>query len=179
MRVTITYSTRMIVLGGMGSGKTYFTFQLLNKMRRVLWIDPSGDLQLTFKVPNTWKVLNTANIDIMRYLAEGNMLIVLDDMDSIAKPWTFWTNDGVQALFTRGRHRTVGYVVISHGLSGIPKLAWKQAQYLVFFHTTSEKELDIIKNEVDPKLVDIVTSLDFSKHEKVIYDQISKEYARI
>ena len=174
MKINITYTSRIILIGDMGSGKTTTALQLLKDLQRVVWISPMGDVNT--KAHKSWKVINDTNIDISSYIHEGNVHIVLDDLDNISTPWIFWQNPSIQFLFTGARHRNMGYTVMSHRLSGIPKLGWKQAEYYIFFQNTFTDDIKTIEREINPAIAPLIAKLDYNKHEKLIYDHYHHTY---
>ncbi len=174
MKVNITYTSRLILVGDMGSGKTTTALQLLKGLKRVIWISPMGDVIQSLH--HDWRVINDTTIDISPFLKAGNAHVVLDDMDNISTPWIFWENPSVKFLFTGARHRNMGYTVMTHRLVGIPKLAWKQAEYYIFFQTNFADDIKVIEREINPAIAPLVSKLNFNKHEKLIYDHYQHTY---
>jgi hypothetical protein len=166
--IRLTNTDRILLLGESGGGKTFVVKTFLPMFKRSLVITPQHE---EFKEhPNrivTWEP-EPAYDAIGKGLKAGNMMIVIDDSDILLaklvrdRRWKY--------LIMGGRHRGVGWAIISRRTADIPTLIAKQANKLFLFQTDLPHDVDFL-NEYYYPAGDEVKMLDITTHEFLYLDR--------
>jgi hypothetical protein len=141
MNVSLKPTDRILILGESLSGKTYLAERLLSKAKRVVVYTPQANEWTSF--PNRvvgWKA-ETLYQTIGKCIKEGNVFLAIDDADL---PLDRYANDDrLQYLLVAGRHRNVGWAIVSRRTADLPPLFFKQANKLFLFQTDLKRDLEI------------------------------------
>ncbi len=169
--IELSNSSRILVLGESGGGKTYLTRKFLKTFHRVLVITPQADEFKDYK--NRLVTLDPDKVyeTIAVALQEGNMMVVIDDSDilleKISKDRRF------EYFIKGGRHRGVGFTIISRRTTDVPTMIPKQANRLFLFQTDLPRDIEFL-NEYFYPAGDQVKGLDRKSHEFLYVDRDAK-----
>ena len=141
MNVQLDPRDRLLFLGESLSGKTYMAKRVLANCRSVVVYTPQADEWTEF--PNRvvgWKP-ETLYETIGKCIQTGNVFLAIDDADLPLD--RFASDDRLQYLLVAGRHRNVGWAVVSRRTADLPPLFFKQANKLFLFQTDLKRDLQI------------------------------------
>jgi hypothetical protein len=154
--VDMRISKRFYILGGSGSGKTFFVtkFIILNRVslkQPVFYFSPFGDEGLP-------GIKNLINVDIANWELENereitiddipkDSIVVFDDCDSYKSTHKKKLIEFRNSLLETGRHYNISTFVINHiGMQGVPtKACLSECNYFVCFQNNEHYIQNLLK----------------------------------
>jgi hypothetical protein len=142
--IVLTTSSRILLLGEGGLGKTYMADKFLRRFRRVLVIttDPTEFSWCPNRVitVDTEKVL----VEMEKAFKAGNIMVVIDDADIYFT--RFEDDNRLKLLLATGRHRNCGWCIMTRRTQDLPPLCFKQANRVFIFQTDYPNDLALYED---------------------------------
>jgi hypothetical protein len=138
------------VVGGMGSGKTFFIKQQLTKLGGAAYIyDPNEEYTEfknlyhgTMRVKDFSRIVNERSKKSVNIFEEATAFVTHNAKD-----------ENVIDLLTRKRHKRVINIFVFHSVNSLPAYIFSFLNVLVLFPTNDREDLVVKKYESNPNIL--------------------------
>jgi len=115
--------------------------RVLSKCPNVVVYTPQADEWTEYPNRIVGYKAETLYETIGKCIQRGNVFLAIDDADLPLDRYA--SDDRLQYLLVAGRHRNVGWAVVSRRTADLPPLFFKQANKLFLFQTDLKRDLQI------------------------------------
>lgn len=168
------------IIGPKGSGKTYFTCELIRNQRRIAVFDTAQEPsyihvvdEIVFGNPEMLKAIlltpdfsvayRTLHLDegfhhfaTLSFLA-GDMTMVIEEVDQLCSP--HYIHEDMKLAADIGRHRNLNLIYICRAFSEISKTLTRGTNSFILFNTHEPRDLIAIEDRFGSEVSDAVTRL--------------------
>lgn len=170
MNISHNRTDRILLLGESGTGKTYIAKKIVESAPQRIICTPHADEWK--QEPNRVVTMNEQALleAIGKGLDEGNLVMVLDDLDVTIKKTE--RDPRLNYLLMGPRHRGIGWVIISRRTTDLPTLIFKQANKVYIFQTDLPQDLKLFREFYNCE--EQVRALNRASHQCLFIDREAK-----